>query len=82
VFCAFWLAAVCGFGLVQSDDQSIRPNLDPLHIDLDKAKVAGSSGFRIFFIGRLRVFDHCSPKYLQPQDATLSSHPDASDVDQ
>src|SRR4030081_3934686 len=42
--CAFWLAAVCGFGLVQSDDQSIRPDLDPLHIGLDKAAVVDGLG--------------------------------------
>ena len=42
--CAFRLATVCCVGLVQSDDQSIWPNLDPLHIGLDKASVVDGRG--------------------------------------
>src|ERR1700704_804860 len=54
--CAFRLAAVCCVGLVQSDDQSIRPNLDPLHIDLDKAAVV--DGLKRFDMVANRLNDH------------------------
>src|SRR5712672_265255 len=54
--CAFWLAAVRGFGLVQSDDQSIRPNLDPLHIGIDKPAVVDGLGWFDMIANRLN--DH------------------------